>query len=147
MRPARETRTAPVARSTARAPESAPSKPPRTLSLNNVKSNQSGATIEEQKGSQVKRHHVAVLALMGWQLLSSPFNSSTESYDPDAPLREWKVWKTLDSQSACKQVLSRFNGASLTSLDPAERSMALMEQTPGFKFECVATDDLRLKNQ
>jgi hypothetical protein len=94
----------------------------------------------------LSRRHAAVLALVGWQLLSPPFNSSTESYNPDAPLRQWKVWKTLDSQSACEQVLSRFNGASLTSIDPAERYMALMEQTPGFEFQCIATDDPRLKN-
>jgi hypothetical protein len=56
----------------------------------------------------VKHRYGAVFALVGWQRLSPPFNPATEGYNPGAPLRQWKVWKTLDSQSACEQVLTDF---------------------------------------
>lgn len=94
----------------------------------------------------MQAHHAAALALVGWYLLIPPF-TPPENYNSSAPLREWQIWKSLEDESACKAAVSHLNEAQLNSIDPAERYMALVEQMPGFKFECVASNDPRLAKQ
>ena len=95
------------------------------------------------KASTMEARHAAALTLVGWYLLIPPFIPH-ESYNANAPLREWQTWKSFDDESACKAAVSHLNGAQLNSIDPAERYIAMVEQTPGFKFECVASNDPRL---
>ncbi len=89
-------------------------------------------------------YHAAALVLAGWYLLTPPLIKSSESYNPKAPLRQWQVWKTFESAPACNEAVKHLNGAQLNSIDPGERYTALMEQTPGFQFQCISSDDPRL---
>jgi len=85
--------------------------------------------------------HAAVLALTGWYLISPPsFGDGT--FNLDAPLPQWTVWRSFDSAGKCehdRSVLLEAAGDAKLDDKGAKQSM--------LKMLCVSADDIRLKGK
>ena len=84
----------------------------------------------------MKLRHVAVLALVGWNLMLSFYGARgvPTSYDSNFPLTCWSILKSFDSASACEAARDEFR----------EREK---KESQNFKIilRCVPSDDPRLK--
>jgi len=84
----------------------------------------------------MKSRHAAALALVGWYLMVPPYTENVFRCDLNAPLTKWRHFKSLDSESACKDLRDRYRGEE-------HRDSPLW-----YAFDnsvCISSDDQRLK--
>jgi hypothetical protein len=95
----------------------------------------------------MKLRHAAALALVGWYLMLPPRRSgSLNSFDANAPLSQWSVYRSYDSDGDCELSLVNTAGGMLED-PPADfvyrfdnNFMAVFKQAI-----CIASDDPLLK--
>ena len=85
--------------------------------------------------------HAAALALVGWYLMSPPFDASLKKPDLDAPLAKWSQIGSFDTAQEC-------NGQEAYNLKQAHaaRVTGLLLETDE-AAQCIASDDPRLKGK
>jgi hypothetical protein len=82
----------------------------------------------------MKSHHAAALALVGWYLMVPA---------PDhimAPVERWAHVDSFDTASECREAALNYQQRESSSTDPATKKAARI-------WECIATDDPRLKTK
>src|SRR5258708_37339865 len=100
--------------------------------------------------------HGAALALVGWYLMTSPYNSiisrGSVAYflvHEDAPISKWHIEDSFDSAVACNNERLGNGRASLTDYPPREPGEPSLRPTTlkqlqalqdGYA-ECIGTDD------
>jgi hypothetical protein len=81
----------------------------------------------------MKPRHAAALALVGWYLMLPPaVPNDPDKVDSSAPLSQWEVMTTFDSQSQCAAEQTRMIGVG---------------NKLGRFSQCIASDDPRLKQK
>jgi hypothetical protein len=106
--------------------------------------------------------HATTLALLGWYLMMPPpkeYTKGPPTPDYGEPLAEWSVGDTFDTAQECKDELKRriqraeeLDAASKRLADESpelrsDRHFAGNEMLWAFSFQCIATDDPRLKSK
>ena len=98
--------------------------------------------------------HAVALALVGWYLIRPPVTKTcpprgfpcTTNVDVNAPLNRWHVDLHFDSAEECDDRVSSLH-ARWSGEDLSERPLdAFMAAVDGHA-QCVASDDLRLKEK
>jgi hypothetical protein len=107
--------------------------------------------------ADMKVRHLAPLALVGWYLMVPPPWRSAGTYptagDMKAPLRQWTIISTFLNEKECLtkggDALANYRfqkeGMLLAPMGILPQMLDL--RWSGDKFECVATDDPRLKEK
>jgi hypothetical protein len=107
--------------------------------------------------ADTKPRHAVALALMGWYLMVPPPWRSPGTYpiagDMKAPLRQWTIISTFPNEKECLtkggDALANYRfkkeGMLLAPMGILPQMLDL--RWSGDKFECVATDDPRLKEK
>jgi len=92
--------------------------------------------------------HGPALALVGWYLMVPPLTKGQKTYDAAAPLQSWGVFRSFDSAAQCEtyraSLLEERYRQPTTKEDVALQALV---NWPGFRLQCVATDDPRLKEK
>jgi len=85
---------------------------------------------------EMKLHHAAALALMGWYLIVPPAPSA----DPTLPLSQWRIVHQTDSDVDChvRALMARVNAKH-----PPNNGNWVRD--PDSSAKCVASDDARLR--
>jgi hypothetical protein len=103
--------------------------------------------------------HAAALALVGWYLMIppvfSPMGKHHRSFnDLRAPLNKWDIWSRFDSPTSCEKEKEHLRTEAPVRLkfagehpdqDPNGNIAAVSEAWQ--LADCIATDDLRLKEK
>jgi hypothetical protein len=87
------------------------------------------------------RRELIALALVGWYLMSPPFeylSKTTARVDSGAPLRTWQQGPSFDTAKECEAYLEHWRG-----LFPLGGGLAT---DSAMMTLCVSSDDPRLKN-
>jgi hypothetical protein len=74
-----------------------------------------------------------------------PLTKDGKIYDANAPVQSWKIVQAFDSAARCEAY--RESELQVRSAQPrteAEAALQAIVNWPGFRLECVATDDPRL---
>ncbi|MDO8431390.1 MAG: hypothetical protein Q7S58_03170 [Candidatus Binatus sp.] len=91
----------------------------------------------------MKSRHAAALTLVGWYLMMPPADTKVGLL-LDAPFSDWRVVESFDTAAECKASLkAKRNGVKIP-----EVSKNWPNDVPTVAFwECIATDDPRLKSK
>jgi hypothetical protein len=92
----------------------------------------------------MNRRHAIWLALMSWYLLVPPLVNAPYKIDTEAPLSNWKVYRTFNTAEECKKLWSALQAkyqhtatAPIGSIKRGTRALALQMTFA----RCVASDN------
>jgi hypothetical protein len=107
--------------------------------------------------ANMKQRHAAALAVVGWHLMLPPLQFVGPPNDPyslaivddAAPLSRWLPMMTLETLQECHNFSTRL-ARNMRKSVKTERDKRDVETLIGIwlgKYQCVATDDPRLKEK
>ncbi|MBV8892770.1 MAG: hypothetical protein JO266_12515 [Acidobacteria bacterium] len=101
---------------------------------------ESNSTISDQR---MNRRHAIWVALIGWYLLVPPLVNAPYKVDTEAPLSNWKVYRTFTTAEECKKFWSASQteyqhtaNAPIGSIKKGTRAFALQMSFA----RCIASD-------
>jgi hypothetical protein len=93
----------------------------------------------------MKLRHAAVLALVGWYLMTPPLSWSSDrtkiGSDLSRPLSEWDSYSTYDTEADCNKEIDAWNRRAVSYARDHHTTLNISHA------RCVASDDPRLKEK
>ena len=100
----------------------------------------------------MKIRHTAALALVGWCLMIPPAIPGTYEVNQSAPLSQWTIRRIFPHNEGCEAPKARLRELALAAQGQRDVLARRSQRNPDShcvlcKAQCVAEDDLRLKDK
>jgi hypothetical protein len=95
----------------------------------------------------MKTRHAAVLALVGWYLLTPPITGDANGHawiDFKVPVKQWTIIDKFNSEEDCRQALRYHELAAEKAGSYGDAESKLLWQEAFSKAECAVLDDSKV---